>query len=73
LRRLAVFSIDATCGNLAAALERLRIGDIDECLRVNRLDEAVAERVGRRPERPDGFRALDALLDRRVDGAVVDE
>src|SRR5216683_2715029 len=56
-----------------AALPRLRVGDRHERVRVDRLDETVAMRVGRHAERPDVFSAWHAFLDLRVGRAVIDQ
>lgn len=61
----------AICPPLCAGLV---VGDGDDIVAVDRLDEAVAERVERRAEGADVLCGRGhALLDVRVGGAVVDE
>src|SRR5439155_16936170 len=72
-RRLEHRDLNELAGDLAAALARLRVGDRDERVRVDRLDEPVAVRVGGYADRPDIFGARHAFLNRRIDRTVVDQ
>ncbi len=64
---------DHLAGDASFALPRLRVGDREERVRVDRLDEAGAEGVGGHPEGADVLEAGHALLDGGVDRPIVDE